>query len=316
MTAAFSHQSVLLEATIAQLDVRPGRRYLDGTLGGGGHSRAILDAGGEVVGLDRDPHALAAATRRLSGQPGFLGAIRGAFADMESLAGHHGPFDGILLDLGVSSPQLDIAERGFSFQHTGPVDMRMDPDQPHDASRLLADISESELVRILREYGEEPRARRIARAILAGRPWNSTTDLAAGIAQASGYRNSRTHPATRSFQALRIAVNDELGQLKRGLDAAMRLLRAGGRLAVISFHSLEDRIVKRYFVQKTGKNSPRDAYGNPIPHPSGRLVKTRGVAGKDADPTNPRARSARLRTLEKLPSPPPSATAIPTPMHG
>jgi 16S rRNA (cytosine1402-N4)-methyltransferase len=307
----FSHLPVLLDATIAQLDVRPGRRYLDGTLGGGGHSAAILSSGGAVAGLDRDPSALAAATERLSDLPGFLGAFRGPFAEMAHLAGHLGPFDGILLDLGVSSPQLDTPARGFSFQHDGPVDMRMDPDQALSASSLLEELTEPELTRILREYGEEPRARRIARAILAGRPWPSTTELAACVARASGYRNSRTHPATRTFQALRIAVNDELGQLKQGLEAALQLLKPGGRLAVISFHSLEDRVVKRRFASAAGRNAPRDAYGNPIPPPIGRLVVTRGIAGKDADPTNPRARSARLRVFEK--HLPPHATSEPLP---
>jgi len=303
MTAQFDHIPVLLDATIAQLDVRAGRRFLDGTLGGGGHSNAILQAGGELVGLDRDPNALAAATARLSGTSGFLGAFRGPFADMERLAGHLAPFDGILLDLGVSSPQLDTPDRGFSFRHQGPVDMRMDPDQPLSAAALLDEISEPDLVRILREYGEEPRARRIARAILAGRPWESTTALADCVAQSSGYRNSRTHPATRTFQAIRIAVNDEMGQLERGLEAALRLLKVGGRLAVISFHSLEDRLVKRRFASAAGKKSPRDAYGNPMPPPHGRLVINRGIAGRDADPDNPRARSARLRVLERLDSP-------------
>lgn len=312
----FSHLPVLLNATIAQLDVRPGHRYLDGTLGGGGHSAAILAAGGEVVGLDRDPNALAAATARLSEQPGFLGALRGPFAEMEQLAGHLSPFDGVLLDLGVSSPQLDTPARGFSFQHDGPVDMRMDPDQALSASSLLDRLTEAELTHILREYGEEPRARRIARAILDGRPWPSTTALADCVARASGYRNSRTHPATRTFQALRIAVNDELGQLKRGLEASLRLLKPGGRLAIISFHSLEDRLVKKRFAAAAGRNAPRDAYGNPIPPPIGRLVVTRGIAGKDADPTNPRARSARLRVFEKHFPPHATSETLPRPLCG
>ncbi|MFT4979463.1 MAG: 16S rRNA (cytosine1402-N4)-methyltransferase, partial [Myxococcota bacterium] len=277
MTAPFAHIPVLLDATIAQLDVRPGRRYLDGTLGGGGHSAAILAAGGEVVGLDRDPSALAAATARLQDMDGFLGARRGPFADMARLAGDLAPFDGILLDLGVSSPQLDTAERGFSLQRDGPLDMRMDPDQALSAATLLEELSEDELIRILREYGEEPRARRIARAVLAGRPWSGTAELASAVASASGYRNSRTHPATRTFQALRIAVNGELDQLKQGLEAALGLLRVGGRLAVISFHSLEDRIVKRRFAAAAGRNAPRDPWGNPIPPPMGRGALPRGV---------------------------------------
>lgn len=317
MTAPFSHIPVLLDATIAQLDVHPGKRFLDGTLGGGGHSSAILDAGGQVAGLDRDPAALAAATARLQGRDGFLGAFRGPFAEMEQLAGHLAPFDGVLLDIGVSSPQLDTPDRGFSLQHDGPVDMRMDTDQPVTAAQLIDTLDVPALTRVLRDYGEEPRARRIAAAIIDGRPWTSTAALADAVARASGYRNSRTHPATRTFQALRIAVNDELGQLERGLEAAIRMLKVGGRLAVISFHSLEDRMVKRRFAAATGKNSPRDAYGNPIPPPHGRLVIRRGIAGKDADPDNPRARSARLRVLEKLSSPHTDAAPHPSsPPHG
>ncbi len=250
-----------------------------------------------MVGIDRDPSALAAARERLAGTSSFT-AIRGCFADMEDLAGHRAPFDGILLDLGVSSPQLDTPQRGFSFQHDGPVDMRMDPDQPLTAGALLDRLEETELVDILRRYGEEPRARRIARAMLAGRPWSSTAALAQCIAAASGYRNSRTHPATRTFQALRIVVNGELDQLQRGLESALGMLRPGGRLAVISFHSLEDRVVKQRFFTAAGRGTPRDAFGNPIPTPIGRLVVPKGISGREADPDNPRARSARLRVLE------------------
>jgi 16S rRNA (cytosine1402-N4)-methyltransferase len=256
-----------------------------------------------VVGIDRDPSAIAAATARLEGLEGFT-PIRGRFADMARLAGHLGPFDGILLDLGVSSPQLDTPTRGFSLQHDGPVDMRMDPDQPLDAAGLLDTLDEAGLVDILHRYGEEPRARRIARAILEGRPWHSTAALAACVATASGYRNSRTHPATRTFQALRMAVNGELDQLQTGLDAALSMLNVGGRLAIISFHSLEDRMVKRRFFEAAGRGTPRDAYGHPVTPPIGRLVVPRGVAGSEHDGDNPRARSARLRILEYCGAPP------------
>ena len=299
----FHHRPVLLAQVVEHLQVRPGRRYLDGTLGGGGHAEAVLDGGGTVVGIDRDPSALAATTRRLAGRSHFT-ALRGRFADMARLARHLGPFDGILLDLGVSSPQLDTPERGFSLQHDGPVDMRMDPDQPLSAAQLLETLDEAGLVDILRRYGEEPRARRIARAVLAGRPWTSTAALAACVATSSGYRNSRTHPATRTFQALRMAVNGELEQLADGMEAALSMLKVGGRLAIISFHSLEDRMVKRRFREAAARGTPRDAYGNPITPPIGTLVVPRGIAGAEHDTENPRARSARLRVLEYCGPPP------------
>jgi 16S rRNA (cytosine1402-N4)-methyltransferase len=305
---SFHHRPVLLSQVVDHLQVRPGRRYLDGTLGGGGHAAAVIEAGGTVVGIDRDPNALAAATARLDGVEGFT-ALRGRFADMAQLAGHLAPFDGILLDLGVSSPQLDTPQRGFSLRRDGPVDMRMDPDQPLDAAGMIDEMDEAELVDILFRYGEEPRARRIARAILEGRPWSSTAALAARVASASGYRNSRTHPATRTFQALRMAVNGELDQLATGLEAALSMLNVGGRLAIISFHSLEDRMVKRRFFEAAGRGTPRDPYGHPVTPPIGRLVVPRGIAGSKHDADNPRSRSARLRVLEYC-GPPPRIDAL------
>lgn len=303
--ASFQHESVLLDATLELLAPAAGQRFLDGTLGGGGHSEALLRAtapDGVVVGIDRDPDALAAASARLASFGERFRPLRGRFGDMGRLAADLGPFDGILLDLGVSSPQLDRAERGFSFRQDGPLDMRMDPDAGDSAAELLDRITEDELVDILRRYGEEPRARRIARAILDGRPWSGTLALADAVARASGYRNSRTHPATRTFQALRMAVNDELGELERGLDAAVELLAPGGRLAVISFHSLEDRAVKHRFRTLAGIGAPRDEYGQPLERPGFQLVNRKGVAGRQADPDNPRARSARLRVLQRLPA--------------
>jgi len=303
----FNHRPVLLEATLDALQLQPGGRYLDGTLGGGGHSEAILNATGPdstLIGIDRDPTALAAATERLKPFGERFVPLRGAFGDMANIAAEWAPFNGILLDLGVSSPQLDRPERGFSFRADGPVDMRMDTDQEFDATRLLENIKHHELVRILRRFGEEPRAKQIARAILEGRPWTSTRALANCVAESAGYRNSRTHPATRTFQALRMAVNDELGQLERGLDAAIDLLAPNGRLAIISFHSLEDRAVKRRFREAAGENNPKDPYGNPMVPTAFFLPHRRGIAGKDADPDHPRSRSARLRTLEHSPSHP------------
>lgn len=305
VTSDFGHRPVLLEATVAGLEPVNGGRYLDGTLGGGGHSAALLDAAGPdgiVVGIDRDPAALAAARARLKPFGDRFTALHGTFDQMAALAADWAPFDGILLDLGVSSPQLDKPERGFSFQSDGPVDMRMDPTQDLDATQLLAGLDERGLAEILRRYGEEPRARRIARAILEGRPWESTLSLARCIADASGYRNSRTHPATRTFQALRIAVNDELGQLERAIAIAVGMLRPNGRLAIITFHSLEDRLVKRTFRILSGHGTAKDPYGNPVIAPKYRLVHRRGIAGKDADAGHPRSRSARLRILEHLPA--------------
>lgn len=299
----FDHLPVMLDAVRAALALRPGGRWLDGTLGGGGHSEAILEEtspDGILVGIDRDPAALAAARSRLArfGERAHL--LRGTFAELGSLAAPWAPFDGILLDLGVSSPQLDQGHRGFSLRIDGPVDMRMDPDQPESAASLIDRLDEPSLVRILRIHGEEPRARPIARAILAGRPWTSTLALADCIARASGYHGGRTHPATRTFQALRIVVNDEAGQLDRGLDAALDALAPGGRLAVISFMSLDDRVVKRRFRTWTGADLPKDPWGNPIRPPLGQLA-AKDLSGQVADPTNPRARSARLRVFTRAP---------------
>jgi 16S rRNA (cytosine1402-N4)-methyltransferase len=297
------HRPVLLARVPEALALRPGAHVLDCTVGYGGHAEAILERtapSGRLVGVDRDPNALAAARERLARFGERVTLVRGRFAD--ALAHEPGPFDGILLDLGVSSPQLDVALRGFSFQHDGPVDMRMDPDAPVDASRWLDAVSLDELVRVLAELGEEPRARRIATAVLAGRPWTSTAALADCVARASGYPRGRTHPATRTFQALRMAVNDELGELRSALATAPERLREGGRMAVISFHSLEDRMVKGAFRRLAGEGAPKDAYGRPIEAPRFALVGRKSIAGRDEDAGNPRARSARLRILERTPT--------------
>ena len=304
MTAPFQHTSVLLGATIDALQPKAGGRYLDGTLGGAGHAKALLEASapdGTLVGIDRDPAARAAATDRLTPFGDRATIVAGTYAEMAELAGSMGPFDGILLDIGVSSPQLDNAERGFSFQADGPLDMRMDPTSGESAAELLDRMTQSDLTHLLATVGEEPRARRIARAIIAGRPWTRTVALADAVAAASGYRNSRTHPATRTFQAIRVAVNGELEQLRRGLDAAVDLLAPGGRLAVISFHSLEDRIVKRHFRTLAGIGTPRDPYGHPLTPPRLQLVTRKPIRGATADSGNPRARSASLRVAARLP---------------
>ena len=299
---AFHHQTVLRDAVAEFLLAAPsgGGRYVDGTAGGGGHIEALLAGGARAVfGIDRDPAALAAAGARLEPFGGRATLLRGTFDAMGDLVGPHAPFDGVVLDVGVSSPQLDHPDRGFSLQHDGPVDMRMDPSLPRSAADLIDQLDADALADILFQYGEEPRSRRIARALVAGRPWTSTVALADAVARASGYRNSRTHPATRTFQALRVAVNDELGQLERALPAALRLLAPGGRLAVISFHSLEDRLVKRTFRAWTARDSDRDAYGQPTDPVLGRDLTRKGVSGREADADNPRARSARLRVFER-----------------
>lgn len=309
----FHHQTVLRDAVVELLQAGPGGQWLDGTLGGGGHSEALLQAtgpDGRVLGLDRDPAALAAARQRLAGFGPRFEARHGRFGDLSRAAGDAGPFRGIVLDLGVSSPQLDQAHRGFSFQQDGPVDMRMDPSSGLPASEWLEDMDHARLARLIGRLGDEPRAGRIARAILDGRPWRSTRALAECVAKASGYRNSRTHPATRTFQALRIHTNDELGELDRGLRAALDALEAGGRLAVISFHSLEDRATKAFFRASAGIGTPRDAYGHPATPPVGRLVNRKPINGLERDPHNPRARSARLRVFERTqPTIPPAAPA-------
>jgi 16S rRNA (cytosine1402-N4)-methyltransferase len=282
------HVAVLVAEAIDGLAVRPGGTYVDATFGAGGHSRAIAAAGGRVVAFDRDP---AAAVEEPGSQ---VTLVRRNFAELEAALDELGIeyVDGVLFDLGVSSMQFDRAERGFSLLHDGPVDMRMSPGEGPTAYDLLLRSSENELADILFEYGEERAARRIARALVAareaGRLPSRTVALAgliAGAVQVRGHRE-RLHPATRSFQALRIAVNDELGALERGLQAAIARTRAGGRIAAISFHSLEDRIVKRRF-----RDDPRVRA----------LTKKPLLPGDDELAANPRARSAKLRVAERLP---------------
>ena len=299
-SASFGHLPVLLESVLDGLCIKPDGRYLDCTLGRGGHSEGILKASnpnGTVIGIDRDQCAIDESTKRLAGFGSRFKAVHDQFSAIGTYDFDH--FDGILIDLGVSSPQLDRAERGFSFNKDGPLDMRMDQRQENSAEKVVNELPKKDLIQFFFKYGEEPRSRRIANAIVSGRPWKSTLELAQCIEKASGYRNSRTHPATRIFQAIRIVVNDELKELSQVLDSALNLLKPGGRLAVISFHSLEDRIVKVRFKDAAGDNSPKDAYGNPIPPPIGRIISRKGISGKTHDASNPRARSARLRLFEK-----------------
>ena len=306
VSAAPSHIPVMLEEALAGLNVRNDGTYLDGTFGRGGHARALLARLGPDVRLllmDRDPAAVAVARAEFGGDPRV--AIRhGSFADLTEWDAARGGLDGVLLDLGVSSPQLDDAARGFSFQSDAPLDMRMDPTHGESAARFLAHANEGKIAEVLWQFGEERHSRRIAKVIVERRretPIERTGELAELIAQTIGRREPGKHPATRSFQALRIAVNGELDALERGLQGALARLRPGGRLVVISFHSLEDRIVKR-FIRAESQQAPT-RHGLPPPAPAVlRLKPVDGAQFPGASETalNPRARSAVLRVAERL----------------
>ena len=294
------HIPVLLAETISALSVKPGGRYIDGTFGRGGHSREIARRGGTVLGIDRDPAAVAAA--------GGINVVLGLHGDMEKIARERGWefVDGVLLDLGVSSPQLDEADRGFSFMREGPLDMRMGRSGGVTAADVVNGWDADELERIFRDFGEEPQSRRVARAIVSRReskgPFDTTASLADFISSLKGRRGAR-HPATRVFQALRMAVNDEVGELERALAAGMRLLAPGGRFAVISFESVTDRIVKRFFAAHVGRMVSLQGGGCDWSGEPPRAVEVmRGAVkpGEAESAANPRARSAKLRAIEKV----------------
>lgn len=306
------HQTVLLEETVAAVATDPHGIYVDGTFGRGGHSRLLLDrlaADARLIGIDKDPQAIAAG-RELAARDARFVIAQGSFADMPRLLAELGvtqPLTGILLDLGVSSPQLDQAERGFSFSKDGFLDMRMDPATGQSAAQWLAVADEQDIAWVLKTYGEERFAKRIARAIVAERaerPIETTLRLAKIVADANPAWEKGKNPATRAFQAIRIQVNDELGDLTRFLDQSLDLLAVGGRLAVISFHSLEDRLVKRFIKQQArGEADDVPSYipltasmSAPRLRSIGRAIQP-GAAETDA---NPRARSAILRVAEKL----------------
>lgn len=309
------HVPVMVDEVIDGLDVRPGGAYVDGTVGLGGHALAILEAAqpnGRLLGIDRDPHALEAAAERLAKFGDAVVLVHGNYEDVESICEEHGfeSVDGFVLDLGVSSLQLEQTGRGFSFQRDEPLDMRMDPNQELTAAHLVNEEEEGELANIIWRYGEERRSRRIARAIVANRPIETTGALAGVIEQAVGRgrgRPNNIHPATLTFQALRIAVNQELSHLDAVLASAHGLLEAtGGRLVVISFHSLEDRRVKEY-IRDHSSDRPRDPENrwapDPGPPPSWRRVTRRVRKASDEEiARNPRSRSARLRVAEAIPT--------------
>jgi 16S rRNA (cytosine1402-N4)-methyltransferase len=312
------HLPVLLDAVLAALMPVDGLVYVDGTFGAGGYSAALLAAAQcRVVGIDRDPAAVRGGAALAARHPGRLQVIEGRFGDMERLVGEvmPGPVIGVALDLGVSSMQLDGAERGFSFRLDGPLDMRMG-DSGRNAADLVADLSEDSLADLIRSLGEERFARRVARAIVAARqrgPIRRTGELAAIVRAAIPTREPGLDPATRTFQALRIAVNDELGELDRGLAGAERVLMPGGRLAVVAFHSLEDARVKNFLRQRSGAAAATSRHAPPspaAPPPSFRLLTRRTVRPSANEiARNPRARSARLRAAERTAAPPWPASA-------
>ncbi len=308
---AGAHTAVLLPQVLAALNIRASGTYLDATFGRGGHAGAIVEkliADGRLVCLDRDSVAVAEAKQRFAADPRvtiFLAAFS-ALAECADRVQAGLKFDGILFDLGVSSPQLDDAARGFSFMQDGPLDMRMSPGEGASAADIVNGASEAELVRIFREFGEEREAPRIARAIVADRrvrPFERTLELAELIARVARSRERNKHPATRVFQALRIQVNQELAELESALDAALSRLAPHGRLAVISFHSLEDRMVKQ-FMRRHSLADPMYAGLPNIPahaRPKLRLVGKSIEPGPEETARNPRARSAHLRVAERLP---------------
>lgn len=311
------HVPVLCNEVVDALAVAPDAVVVDCTFGRGGHTRALLErmgagSGGRVLALDRDPDAVRAG---LALDDPRLEVVHARFDALAALCAERdltGRVDAILFDLGVSSPQLEDPARGFSLRHAGPLDMRMDPDDGEPLGAWLARVAESELADIIRRYGEERAARRIARAIVRARPLETTVELASVIERALPRPRSRSprgaiHPATRTFQALRIHINRELESLEAALPGAVEVLRPGGRLAVISFHSLEDRIVKRFLRAESRTAPPPGARGLPPPSdaaaPRLRLVGRSWRPGADEVDANPRARSAVLRVAEKLPAP-------------
>lgn len=282
------HEPVMTAEVVTWLAVRPGGAYVDCTLGDAGHATAILEASaphGRVLGLDADPEAVPPATERLRRFGERAIVINANFGTVAAQARTYGfvPADGVLFDLGLSSRQLDAGERGFSFRRAAPLDMRFTPEGP-SAAELVNGLPEQELADLIYTLGEEPRSRRIARAIVAARPLTDTAELADLIARASGYRRGRTHPATRTFQALRMATNDELGNLRRGLSQAASVLDVGGRLVTIAYHSLEDREVKRF----VGSGAVRSLTKRVIKPASGEIARNR------------RSRSARMRVAENV----------------
>jgi len=309
VSEGFVHEPVLAREVVELLRPGPGKLFLDGTLGGGGHSGLLLAAGAQVIGMDKDPRALAAATARLARYGEAFRAVRGDFRDARNVLAALGleGVDGALVDLGVSSPQLDDPSRGFSFREGGPLDMRMGP-EGQTLRELLARLDERELAHVIKTWGEEsfarPIARAIKRAVEAGDPLDTArlAEVVAGAIPRKAWPN-RIHPATKTFQALRIAVNDELGALAQWLEALPAIVRPGGRAGAISFHSLEDRAVKEKFralCQACVCPPGMPVCGCGAAATFRPVTRKAVVAGDDEVARNPRARSARLRVVEKL----------------
>ena len=305
------HVPVMVREVLAALNVRPGGRYVDGTVGAGGHALAIMEAaspGGSLLGIDRDPEALDVARRHLARFGDDVRLVQGDFGEIDRICRQFAfvPVHGVLLDMGLSSLQLEGAERGFSFQREGPLDMRFDPGQELTAAQIVNEYREDELADLLWRYGEEPQARRIARRIVERRPLHTTIELAKVVEEAVGGRARRqSHPATRTFQALRIAVNQELLSLEAALPQAYGLLGDLGRLAVLSYHSLEDRLVKE-FIRRESRDCvcpPRQPVCT-CGHKAGLRPVSRGAVRPSAEEVaqNPRSRSARLRVAERSPA--------------
>ena len=299
------HIPVLLDEVIASLGVRPGETHVDGTFGAGGYTRAILASGaGRVIAFDRDPDAIAEGQALVAESGGRLTLVHRCFSEMDRALVERGidAVDGVVLDIGVSSMQLDRPERGFSFQADGPLDMRMARDGM-TAAEFVNGADEGEIADVLYHLGEEPRARRVARAIVAARPIARTGELAAVVRKALGFRpGEKKDPATRTFQAIRIYLNRELDELGEGLDAAERLLAPGGRLAVVTFHSLEDRMVKRFLRERSGASAGGSRHrpgGLEAAAPSFEAVIKPVRAGEAELARNPRARSATLRAARR-----------------
>ncbi len=305
----FNHQAVLLEEALESLNIRPSGIYIDATFGRGGHSRAILqqlNEEGRLIAFDQDPEAVAYAEQQFADEPRLTieHCNFNQVADVVAQHGLTGKIDGVLMDLGVSSPHLDDAERGFSFMRSGPLDMRMDTSQGETAGQWLARVKPDDLIHVLKRFGEEKFARRIATAIVdtrAEREITQTGDLAEIISNAIPVKEKHKHPATRSFQAIRIYINQELQAIEQGLKGAVSVLAIGGRLSVISFHSLEDRIVKRFMRDISSR--PKLPAGLPVMEADievpFRLVSKPVVASNEEVNLNPRSRSARLRVLER-----------------
>jgi len=298
MSAASTHIPVLLEETIEALNVQPGGRYIDGTIGPGGHAAAIMEnssPGGQLLGIDADPKAIKMARARLEAYGESVLLVNQNFANIKSICLKHGflPVHGILFDLGLSSVQLEKNNRGFSFRHDSLLDMRLSPRQEITAETIINSSFEDQLAKIIKAYGEERYSQQIARQIVRQRPITTSLQLAQTVEQAVGGRRGRIHPATRTFQALRIAVNQELENLKSALEQTVDLLGFGGRLVVISYHSLEDRIVKQFMHQQA---SGDDACW--------RLINKKVVTPSLAEVHyNPRSRSAKLRAAERISMP-------------